>query len=164
MKRVIWVGIVAFWIFPGLLSGQEAQATPEVVSPAEEPGLSWERPPAVHPERTTVLGRVRAQAPRRDGAPPEEGVLKDTRALSLEEGEARLLVNGAERTVHPGDSLGPDVVTSVGEDRIVLVRPASVDPLAGESIVIVTFDAAGKPRVRVISEKDKTAVRPPEIP
>jgi hypothetical protein len=64
-----------------------------------------------------------ARLPQR--SPAAAPVLTGIRAVTLTEGEARLLIDGAERVVRPGDSVGADLVTAcepglahdVGEER-----------------------------------------------
>jgi hypothetical protein len=89
----------------------------------------------------------------------------DLKALSVTDGEARLVVGGAETVVHVGDALGRDQVKSITPGRIVLHRPAGADPKSGEALVVMDFDAAGRARVLVLSTKDPTAPNPlPEPP
>jgi hypothetical protein len=87
-------------------------------------------------------------------------VLAGVRALALAEGEARLVVNGVERTVREGDVLRGDLVKSVAPGRMVLLRAAGDE----ERLVIVTFDARGEGRERAILARDPSAAEPPEAP
>lgn len=103
---------------------------------------------------------VAAPSPRRTLGSARAGSLEGIRAVALRDGVGRLVVGGREVSVRPGDALGSDVVTSVDPGRVVLRRPATADPAAGEATVVITFDALGRARVRVYSTKDPTAVEP----
>jgi hypothetical protein len=74
--------------------------------------------------------------------------LKAWRSLGLAEGEGRLLIDGAPRRVKAGQTVEGYVVRAVGPGRLVLERAAE--------LAIVTFDATGAARVRVVFEADPT--------
>jgi hypothetical protein len=90
----------------------------------------------------------------------QAGALRDMKAVRVREGEARVQLGGAARTLRAGDAIGTDVVRRVDDDRIVLARPESS---GAESTVIVTFDAQGKARVRVYTTQDPTAPNAPPV-
>ena len=92
-------------------------------------------------------------------APP----LKGAKALSSTSGEMRLLLADGERTLHPGDRLGTDVVRTVGDGVLVLDRPQVASRPGGSAVVVVRFDAAGEPRMRVYHVEDPTPVTAPEV-
>jgi hypothetical protein len=134
-----------------------AGAAPGEGSPAE---VRRESPGA--PAMSIREEPVRAAIAR--GGEGEGGLsaLPGTRILASEEGEARLLVEGAERVVRVGDVLGADLVKSVAPGRIVLLREGA-DSEGGDALVILTQDGEAEPRTRVIWSKDPTAVEPPEV-
>jgi hypothetical protein len=99
------------------------------------------------PRRVVVPGRP---PERRDSA--NAGRLKAWRALSLEEGEGRLLVDGSSRKVKPGDSIAGYVVKAVAPGRVVLESAGA--------LAILTFDAGGAARVRLVLTNDPTREKP----
>ena len=64
------------------------------------------------------------------------------------------------RTVRPGDVIGTDVVRSIEPGRILLARTG---PDGQEATVVVSFDDAGRGRVRVLFGSDPTAVAAPPV-
>ena len=125
-------------------AAQEAPAPVPSASPQAE--LIQPSPPAVDraPRRVVVPGRPPAEGRSSAGA----GRLKTWQAASLKEGEGSVLIDGAPREIRAGDSLEGYVVKAVAPGRIVLERP-------GE-LAIVTFDARGGARVRIVFEADPT--------
>jgi hypothetical protein len=97
------------------------------------------------------------------GVAPTDGPLKGVRALSSEANEIRLLFADGERTLRPGDRLGTDVVRTVGEGLLILDRPSIASVPGGGAVVVVRFDAAGQPRMRVYHVEDPTPVNAPEV-
>jgi hypothetical protein len=97
--------------------------------------------------------------PSRNAA--QAGPLAGLRATAVTDGVARVTFDGADRTLRVGDALGKDVVRRIEPGRIVLARPA--DGTAGESTVVITFDAAGRARVRVYSTLDPTRTVPRDV-
>jgi hypothetical protein len=111
-------------------------------------------------ERKAV--RVTLDAPkslqtRRDVALP------GLRALAMAEGEATLDIGGSRQVVRPGSRLGRDTVKAVGPGRLVLARAATPGERGGDSLVVLTFDAAGRVRARVFWTQDPTVPRAPEV-
>ena len=91
-----------------------------------------------------------------------EGGLKGVRAIQIGDGEARLVLGGADRVVTPGTVIGTDTIKSISPGRIVLRRSAS-DEEGGEGIVMVSFDAQGRTLVQVFATKDPTARLPRDV-
>jgi hypothetical protein len=134
-----------------------ASAAGQEPAPSPSPDLQPERmlPPPSDidrtPRRVAVPGRPPA---RRDSA--GAGRLKGWRALSLGEGEGRLLVEGVARKVKTGDSIAGYVVKAVGPGRVVLADAAAV--------AIITFDAGGAAHVRLVLTHDPTRDKPMGVP
>ncbi|HET6900750.1 MAG TPA: hypothetical protein VFK70_20510, partial [Vicinamibacteria bacterium] len=78
----------------------------------------------------------------------------------IKSGQARLLLASGLRTVHPGDVIGTDVVRSIEPGRILLARTGADGK---EATVVVSFDDAGRGRVRVLFASDPTAVAAPPV-
>jgi hypothetical protein len=87
--------------------------------------------------------------------------LSSVRALSTAEGEASLEIDGVRETVRPGSRLGRGTVRSVSPGRLVLERPA--DGQEPASLVVVTFDEAGRAKERVFWKSDPTLPAAPEV-
>jgi len=121
--------------------------------------LEAAQPIAPAPVGATTVPVLRE--PSRSKLPPSPAV--SWKALKTADGEARLLVDGTEQTVRPGSRLGGDLVKSVSPGRLVLERGAGPDDPRGQALVIVTFDAAGQARTRVLWTRDPTAHRSPEV-
>ena len=118
-------------------------------------------PPAPAPDLTPKAAAVpRVASSGRDSG--DASGLKGVQAVSIKEGEARLRLAAGERTVRPGDTIGPDLVKTVTPGQIVLLRTASAENREGTGTVVVRFDAAGHGRVRVYYEKD-TSNPPPAL-
>jgi hypothetical protein len=128
--------------------------SPSPTPPPTGPVLQRPSPP---PVESTAKTAALPGAPRsRSRSSVDAGVLKDVRLLSFADGQARIReASGVERTLRPGDAIGGDVVKAIGDGRIVLVRPQS------DAMVVVSFDASGRPRVRVIWKADRGAGREP---
>jgi len=126
---------------------------------ADDPGRTKAVPSPVPldaaPRRVTVPG---APSPARDSA--ETSALKGVQALAVTAGQARLRLAAGERTVRPGDLIGTDVLRRIEPGRLVLAR-AQKD--GGEATVVVTFDDAGRGRVRVYYGSDPTASPAPVV-
>ncbi len=159
MKRLTAVSCAAAVILGGRLLAQEAgtkektAATPTAAAGAAV--VAVPSPPAVDlsPHAVTVPGRGAS----RDRDSAEAGALKGVQSRQIRSGEARLLVGGAERVVHPGDLIGTDVVKSIEPGRVLLTRALGD---GDEVTVVVSFDAAGRGRVRIYSAKDHSAALP----
>jgi hypothetical protein len=76
------------------------------------------------------------------------------RALSMQDGEATLELDGVRQTVRPGSRLGRDAVKSVSPGRLVLDRPATGKRPA--ALVIVTFAEGGRAKEQVFWTADPT--------
>ncbi len=156
-------------------SGKEAEGSgkrmesppPSVGKRAQDPTSpgerkEWRRPEPPRPEAGPFV--VTGEGPPAlagGGAPPAAGPLKGARALSTRAGEAVLRFPDGERTLRPGDHLGDDVVRAVDTGLLVLDRPSSRP--GGAATVVVRFDGAGLPRVRVYHVEDPTPVNPPAV-
>ncbi len=172
--KIALVGI-AVWGLAAAVCGQEAEGSgkrwesppPSVGkraqdSTAPQERKEWRRPEAPRPEAGPFV--VTGEGPPAlggGGDPPAAGPLKGARALSTRAGQALLRFPDGERTLRPGDHLGDDVVRAVDTGLLVLDRPSSRP--GGAAKVVVRFDAAGLPRVRVYHVQDPTPVRAPEV-
>lgn len=159
--RVMEISLKTSTLFAVLLLVTGAAGAEEPQQPPPGSNLSWQSPPA--PSADTGPRRVAfREEPRkpRPSASPHSGPLKGLRAVSLKEGEARVALGGSERVLRPGDAIGTDVVKSIEPGRMVLARTT---PELGEALVIVTFDAQGRPRVRVFATRDPSSRVPPEV-
>lgn len=89
---------------------------------------------------------------------PYAGRLKGWTALALKEGEGRLVIDGVARQVKRGQTVEGYVVKAVGPGRVVLEGAASGPGGAtGPVLAVITFDAQGRSRVRLVFESDPTA-------
>lgn len=146
-------------LLAGALAGQEKNRRTDQQSvdpPAGTREIGSGRPSVPPPDPRPQPGVTRL-APR---SPAPVPVLTGVRAITLAEGEARLLIDGAERVVRPGDSVGADVVKSIAPGRMVLGRPAGT---AREALVIVTFDVHGDGHPLVLWSNDPAPHVPPEV-
>jgi len=162
--RPVLVAILAVTLPPHVL-GQEAD--PRKAGVVTRPGgtpsgagttIAVPSPPPIDnaPRAATVAG---AGAPRdRDSA--GTSALKGVQAREVKAGRARLLLASGLRTVRPGDLIGSDVIRSIEPGRILLARRG---PDGNEATVVVSFDAAGRGRVRVYFGADPSAVAPPAV-
>jgi hypothetical protein len=149
-----WRSLAAVAAMPLLLCASAAGQEP---SPTPAPSLQPERivpsPPAVDrtPRPVLVPGRP---APGRDSA--GAGRLKGWRALSLGEGEGRVLIEGVSRKVKTGESIASHLVKAVGPGRIVLEDAGG--------LAIITFDASGAAHVRLVLTADPTLQKTKGLP
>ena len=120
---------------------------------SDNPDFVIDRPPAKPVDPTSGVVTEPGAAPDRNRPSADAGGLKGIRALSVGDGEARLVIGGVERRIRPGDAIGTDVVTGIAPERITLVRSAAATAPSGEATVVVSFDAQGLGRVRVYSLK-----------
>jgi hypothetical protein len=134
-----------------------------VTRPAASPNgagvvLALPSPPPLDnaPRQATMAGPGPARG--RDSA--GTSALKGVQAREIKSGQARLALASGLRTVRPGDLIGTDVVRSIEPGRILLTRSS---PNGGEATVVVSFDDAGRGRVRVLFASDPTAVAPPPV-
>lgn len=163
-------------------AGSARLAPPAAVAEPQDgaPQTKWARPEVPPPDQTEALvgmPRVAAsppaaapkvaaapKAPTRPAAPADVAprtLLATMRAVSLAEGEARVVLAEGERVLRPGDRLGADTVRAVSDGVIVLDRPAVTGKPGGAATVVVRFDANGQARVRILYEQDPT---PPQAP
>jgi hypothetical protein len=132
-------GIACALLLAGTTAGWAAD---EHKSPQpQEMGRAPQTQPAVK-TLTMKLPPVRPTPAPGTGAAPE---LNNVRALGVETGQARLVVDGQAVTVRVGDSLAAATVRSIVPGRLVLQRQA----VGSEGdLLLVTFDAQGRPHVR----------------
>src|SRR5262245_13302688 len=153
-------------------SGAAAQAastsTPQVLWAAPEvPPIDRSARPA--PSRTAAPSAgpaapsARAATPSARGKAATPELVATMQAVSVKDGEAHVRLPEGERTLRAGDRLGADRVRSVADGLIVLDRPAAPGKAGGAATVIVRFDAAGQPRVRVLYESNPTPAQVPEV-
>lgn len=141
---------------PATLRGQSATDRPP-----EDSTFKPYTPAVPPPDRTPKAAAVPRVAPAGRDSGDALG-LKGVQALSIKEGEARLRLAAGERTVRPGDAIGPDIVKTVTPGQIVLLRTASTEKRLEAATVVVRFDSAGRGRVRVYYEKE-TSPPPPAL-
>jgi hypothetical protein len=113
-------------------------------------------PPDLAPHPASVSGAGASRS--RDSA--GTAAFKAIQARQITTGTARLVWANAERTVRPGDAIEGAVVKSIEPGRIVLSRPAREGP---DDLVVLTFDAAGRARVRVYAAADPGAAAAPAV-
>jgi hypothetical protein len=149
--------------------GKKLEPPPPVPATRAEGSEETSEQKLAHPEvPPPPSGPLAARSTRRPTTPgvgiaPTDGPLKGVRALSSQAGEMRLLFPDGERTVRPGDRLGTDVVRTIGEGLMVLDRGAIPSVAGGGAVVVVRFDAAGQPRMRVYHVEDPTPVNAPQV-
>jgi len=131
---------------------QGGQATP---SPTGEP-----TPPPIRQSPSTRLTVPVRIAPALAGAPREAGAFVGARVLRADDTQASLVIQGVERAIKVGDTVGTDIVKSISAGRIVLRRPASAGGPGGESLVILQFDPTGRTQVLVVASRDTTSKAP----
>jgi hypothetical protein len=123
----------------------------------QQDSLTWELATVPPPDTAPKKAAFPPEPTRSPAESPHAAALKGLRAISLKEGEGRIALGGSERLVRPGDALGNDVVKSIEPGRMVLSRKTAD---VGEAIVIVSFDAQGRGRVRVFAGRDPSPVLP----
>jgi hypothetical protein len=126
-------------------------------------GRVWRAAPAKpidNAPKAGVAQRVRPKA----GPADELRLLGDLKALDVRDGEALFRVDGQEQKLRPGMLLKTDVIQSITPQRMVLLRPETVDDKKGETLIIVDFVGPGRNRVRMYAARDWTArpLRPVE--
>lgn len=137
---------------------EEPLKPPTDPAPREGTQTKWARPEPTSPSAPSLPVKARlepAPAPHRQTSPDVT-----LRALSTKEGEAQLQTPEGPRTLHPGDRLGTDVVKAVGEGLLVLFRPATPGQPGSDATVVMRFDAAGQPSVRIYHSEDPTRPEP----
>jgi hypothetical protein len=137
-------------------TAQQPSPSPSPTPAPGEPVLV--SPPAPEVDRSRKEVRIRIPAPP---SPPASVSGPALRAVSLREGEGRLLVGKSEQTVRPGDRLGKDVVKAVAPGRLVLDRPATAG--LPPALVVVDFDEAGRSRTRVYYGPEAAPTPPPDV-
>jgi hypothetical protein len=108
------------------------------------------------PRAVTASGPAASRTRDSVGTTAWKGAL----AREVKAGQARVALAAGERVIHPGDVVGGDVIRSIAPGRILLAR-ALAD--GNEATVVVTFDDAGRGRVRVLYGSDPTASTPPAV-
>jgi len=159
MNRMTVLLCAAAVTLGGRLLAQEAQTRDKTAAtPSAAAGSAVVAVPSPPPvDLSPHAVRVPGPGGSRDRDSAGAGALKGVQARQTRTGEARLLLGGAERTVHRGDLIGTDVVKSIEPGRVLLTR-ALAD--GDEATVVVSFDAAGRGRVRIYSAKDHSAALP----
>ena len=166
MKTIALMAVVALAAAASAAENEAGAGPTPRSTPSPSPnGAAWERAasPAI-----SAAAPGRPIAARVSPAPGARstvaaGGLQGATAVALKEGEATLLVGASTLTLRPGSIVGPDVVTSIGSDRVVLVRGATVSNPAGAATVVVSFDPQGQGRVRVYWLSDPAATTPREV-
>ena len=156
------VGLAPVWQAGDALADERPRTSSAVQVPAQGGGGVEPVPGAPPPVLPSLESRP---VPATLGTVPATSRASTTRAslraLSTAEGEASLEIDGVRETVRPGSRLGRDTVKSVSPGRLVLERPAAGKEPA--SLVIVTFDAAGRAKEQVFWTSDPTAPAAPEV-
>ena len=164
MKTIAWVAALAL-ATTGWAAENKPRPGPKSKPSPSPNGASWDRAsaPAVSAKRPArpVTANVSPAASALGSV--EAGALQGATAVALNEGEATVLIGGSALSLRPGSLVGPDVVKSIGGDRIVLVRGGTTTNPAGSATVVVSFDARGRSRVRVYWQSDPPATVPPEV-
>ena len=146
---------------------QRSEASSSKTVPVQGSAGSALKPVAGAPEppaSSTAAVEVSARPGRPAGvAAPADPLASRLLALSTGEGVATVEWDGIEQVVRPGARLGGDTVKSVGPGRMVLERAPDAAQPAAAALVIVTFDAAGRARPRLVWSSDPTAPGAPEV-
>src|SRR5216684_4655422 len=87
--------------------------------PAQGAAVPSPAPVDLAPHAVAVSGA----AGSRDRDSAGAGPLKGVQARQVRPGEARLVLAGGEKTVHPGDLIGTDLVKAIEPGRMLLTRP-----------------------------------------
>jgi hypothetical protein len=159
-RTVPYVLAVLLLVCSGALAEEAAPPAREGESPS---GKAWRAAPAKPADKTPKMGVARR--PRPKAAQSDElRLLGDIKALDLREGEALFRIDGQEQTLRPGMLLKTDLIESITPQRMVLVRPESVDEKKGETLIIVDFLGPGRSRVRMYAARNWTSkpLRPVE--
>jgi hypothetical protein len=126
-------------------------------------GKAWRVAPA-KPADTTPKAGVAQRLPAEAVPSDQLRRLGDLKALDVREGEALFRVDGKEQTLRPGMLLKTDRIRSITPQRMVLVRPETVNETMGETLIIIDFLGPGRNRVRMYAARNWTArpLRPVE--
>jgi hypothetical protein len=150
--------VMVLWASPATLG--EGPSSPKAPLPTDRMEPEAAQPPPRRHDRAPR--KVSIPGPRPDSTRGTPGTpLKGLRALNLGEGEGQVVFGAVQQTIRPGQSLGGYRVEAVGPGRVVLSMSGGG---LGDSVALVTFDALGRPRVRVYSTVDTTGAKPPEVP
>jgi hypothetical protein len=153
--------ILTVWGFAALVCTCSGVLAEEQVPPRREgdtsPGKVRHVAPVKPVDKAPRIGV--AQRPRLRGPADELGQLGDIKALDVRDGAALFRIDGHEQTLRPGMLLKTDVIKSITPQRMVLVRPESVNEKMGETRIIVDFIGPGRNRVRMYAARDWTARR-----
>ncbi len=145
---------VSAWAEPPAAPRREGEASSDRV---------WGAAPA-KPAGTAPKAGV-ARRPRPKAGPSDElRLLGDVKVLDVKDGEALFRIDGQEQTLRPGMLLKSDLIKAITRQRMVLLRPESVDEQKGETRIIVEFVAPGRNRVRMYAARNWTSrpLRPVE--
>ncbi|MEO8359208.1 MAG: hypothetical protein ABI672_04185 [Vicinamibacteria bacterium] len=150
------------WVAACLLLAQPSSSPAQQAAPKPSPtGQRFETPPVPPLDLTKKLVSAPIAAPSKRSAQARAAAGQELRVISIHKGQAEVAF-GAEsaRTVQRGSVIAGDVVKEIGDGTIVMSRP---EPGGSESLVIVTLDARGETRVRVIVTQDVASrkVTPP---
>lgn len=130
------------------------EPTPAPAPPTTQVLRPEPRPPGGAPGTVSVPARSRVSRP----GLAQAGAPNDLRVISIGAGRAQVSTAGtAGRSVQAGDVIAGDVIREIGDGRIIMGRP---EPGGGESTVVVSIDADGQTRIRVISLRLPAARRP----
>jgi hypothetical protein len=139
----------------------QVQPPPGVPGAAEGAPSEMSAPPAPPPGPTEADVRGQFYPPAGAGRDPAR--VAQSRLVALENGTARLQFPDGEALVRVGSVIGGDVVKSVRGRQILLERRPAAGASGGEGLVVVTFGADGRARVRVFWTKDPSAAAAPEV-
>jgi hypothetical protein len=112
--------------------------------------------PDLGPHQVSVVG----SGTSRDRDSAGTTVFKVIQARQIKSGSARLSWANAERTVRPGDAIEGAVVKSIEPGRIVLSRSTRGEQ---DDLVVLSFDSAGRARVRVYEAADPGVAPAPAV-
>ena len=140
---------------------EEQVMKPPASASAPSEALKREVPEQELPAETEARGVAVAGPPPDHSRPSANaGSLKSLEAVSLRDGEARVRLDGVERTLRAGDKIAGDVVRRIESHRMILARSEGDDR---EGIVIVTFDGKGRARVLVFTTVDSSPMDAPSV-
>jgi hypothetical protein len=152
VTRAVLMAAVAVMLLTGDLWAEETELTPPegetsgTTDGEKDVKLEAPRPRPQGSNRKTI--EEKGPAPDLTRPSANAGTLADLVLVSLEDGKARVRLDGAERVLKAGDVVAGDIVRRIEAGRIVLARPEGE---GREAVVLVTFDARKKAVVRVVS-------------
>lgn len=119
-------------------------------------GVAIAPPPLPSPQTDVKNVPASGSLPDPSRSSANAGVLRGAQLVSIRDGEVTLVLDGANRTLRVGSTIGGDIVRRIDSDRLVLGRPEG----SREGLVIVTFDAQRHARVRVYATTDPNPAAP----